>query len=165
MASFIVTRERVWAFIVHAPIITIIWASYIVFVAVTSSEPVLDVIAKKMASLHTIPVTPLLFTFLTIPISLLIHQMQRRSSFVKAHAAQAYQFNISLLLWYACCLATIFVGKYLSSSALVKAGFFILSFASGNCFIQAMLGMRAALMGKLFQYHFVTRLFTRRPLR
>lgn len=157
MTTLIVTRERVWAFIVHAPIITIIWGSYILCTALTATEPLVDVFSKKMGSLHSLPITPLLFTFMTIPISLFVYRMQQRSSFVKAHATQAYFFNVSLLQWYACCLVTIMLGKYLSSPALVKAGFLILTFASANCFVQAVLAMHAALMGKPFQYHFITK--------
>lgn len=161
MASLISSRERAWALVVHAPIITIIWVSYIGYLVARSNESLLDVISQHFFSRHSLPIMPLLFTFMTIPISLFIYQAQRRSSFVKAHANQAYLFNVSLMQWYACCLTAVVIGEYLTSSALVKAGFLILSCVSVNCFIQAMLGMRAALMGKPYNYRFVTRHFSR----
>ncbi|MFA6526950.1 MAG: hypothetical protein WCT20_00825 [Candidatus Babeliales bacterium] len=161
MASLISTRERAWALVVHAPIITIIWVGYIVFKLLNSSRPFLTVIAEHVTSLNSLPITPLLFTLMTIPISLFVYRVQRRSQFVKTHATQAYLFNVSLMRWYGCCLVTVLAGQFLHIPMLAKAGFFLLSCASINCFIQATFGMRAAITGKPFKYYFVSMLFSR----
>ena len=162
MPTLIPLKQRAWALVVHAPIITLIWACYIVFKLLRTTQSLQNIIAQHIASCSSLPITPLLFSVITIPISLFVYQAQRRSSFVKAHATQAYVFNLSLMRWYVFCLVMVITGHFLHVPLLANVGLFIVSCASINCFIQATLGMRAAANGVPFNYYFVSMLFPRR---
>lgn len=155
MAKIVSFQERAWAFAVHAPIITIIWVSFIAYKMLRSSEPIFDFIQRHLTTSNSLPITPLLFTLLTVPISLFIHHMQRQSSFVKTHAHQAYIFNISLLQWYASCFGTILIAQFFHAPIITKISVFIVSCVSLNCFIQASFGMRAVTMGNPFKYRYL----------
>lgn len=162
MPTLIPFKQRVWAFVVHAPIITLIWVCYIVCRLLRTTQSLQNIIAQHIASSSSLPITPLLFSVMTIPISLFVYQAQRRSPFVKAHATQAYVFNVSLIRWYVFCLAMVIASHFLCAPLLANVGLFVVTCASINCFVQATLGMRAAVMGVPFNYYFVSRLFPRR---
>jgi hypothetical protein len=151
-----ITRtERLWACAAHIPFITIIWFSYLLYTVLMAHEPILEGLYKNFFTQHAIPITPLLLTLCSIPISLFIYHAQGKSSFVKEQAIQAYRFDISLLKWYGLSLIFILVGQYTLITLLTDVGFMVITFTSLNCFIQALLGIITVFNGKSYCYRYL----------
>jgi hypothetical protein len=145
-------RERFWASLPHIPIITIVWTSYLVYRSLWSNRPFPDPTLVQANLFSTLPITPIVLTFCTLPIGLGIMHFKRRSQLVHDNAEEVYQFNIWLLKFYGLALLVAFIGLLTHTNKLVSiAGIFAL-LVSTLCIVQSFGGVATALRGRVFHY-------------
>jgi hypothetical protein len=147
-------HDRIWASFAHMPIITIIWLSYLsyrIWPAV-SVRALLE--SAKSFEASSLPILPLAFTCASIPILMGIRYLQKRSTFVKKNAAEAFIFNSWLLKIYAVLFGVVLTGYCIPSELVMNMAAIVGVFMSALCLVQSAVGVVIALRGEVYQYWF-----------
>ncbi|MBM3893890.1 hypothetical protein FJ365_05870 [Candidatus Dependentiae bacterium] len=145
-------HDRIWGSFAHVPIITIIWVSYLTFRVWPDVSIKALLLSAKSFETSSLPILPLLFTCASIPILMTIRYLQKRRTFVKQNAAQAYGFNWWLLKSYFVLFVVMLFGYVISSEILMNIVGSIGVFLSVLCLIQSVAGVYYALRGELYHY-------------
>jgi hypothetical protein len=145
-------KERLWATLPHIPVITIIWTSYLLYRSIWSNQPFPNFNIFHITDVSSLPITPVLLTFCSLPIGLSIMHLKRRSSFVHDNAEEVYQFNIWLLKAYSIMFLAVFAGFIFKFSPLIMAAGIVALAISILCIIQAIIAINTSLRGHVFHY-------------
>jgi len=149
-------KERLWASLAHVPIITLIWSTYVMYCYYQGNWCALAAI-NKMLTKPSIPITPLVFTALSIPVALTIMFLKKRSRLIHNNAREAYLFNIWLIKVYAGILLVAAVGLWLHCVAIKIAALVLGALVSLLVIQQAFCGVISAFTGKQYQYWYPLR--------
>ncbi len=145
-------HERLWAGLAHLPIITMIWAGY-VLCKLLPTMTLGEILAScKLIEGASLPIAPLFMTVASMPIVLSIRYMQRRSVFVKKNTNSAFGFNVWLLKHYAAFFAIAFLGFCLPSNMVVYGAGVMVFCLSLLCLVQCIAGVIMTARGQVFQY-------------
>lgn len=144
-------NERIWASAVHMPTLTIIWTAYFGYYALLS-DAFFGFLRQSLFALDKIPVTPLIFTGISIVISQVIYMLNTRSAYVQDQALEAYKFNKSLLRWYGFGFLGGMLGHWLHMPILSSLFLGLMTATSINCLIQAFLGVATTMRGEQYRY-------------
>ncbi len=147
-------HDRVWGSFAHVPIITIIWVSYLTYRIWPDVSIKALLLSAKSFETSSLPILPLLFTCASIPILMIIRYLQKRRTFVKQNAAQAYGFNWWLLKSYFILFGVVLAGFCISSDILMNVAGIVGVFLSVLCLMQSLAGVYYALRGELYHYWF-----------
>ena len=145
-------KERFWGCLAHVPLITIIWVGYLMYFHF--QEMSLTALSSnfKIINIDSLPITPIILTLLSIPISLTIMHLQKTSAFVYANANSAYRFNIWLVTNY---IIAFFFGLLGITTGIIQfmhiCGTIVL-IVSAISLIQACTGVVTALRGNIYRY-------------
>ena len=149
--STIKLKERIWGTLAHVPIITIIWISYVAYLYFyTDTFDGLD--STHFFNLSSPPLTPIIFTLLSLPILLSIMHFKKKSRFVYQNADNAYHFSLWLLKGYGIAFAIALIGMILKVKGITITGALLALLLSANCFYQCARGIIIALSGSIFCY-------------
>lgn len=144
------TKLRVWGSIAHMPIVTIIWASYLVYRYVTLNDT--DIHSFWGFDFSSVPLTPILLTLASLPISLTLMQLKKKSVFIYDNAHAAYLYNMWLLKAYVVIFITVFTGIKFSMPLLISVAEWTMAFISILTCYQSVRGVYTALNGRVFNY-------------
>lgn len=145
-------KERFWGCLAHMPIVTIIWISYLTYRQFYNGGFAGKLLSLKMISLSSLPITPILLTVLSIPISLAIKATQKKSVFASSNAQAAFIFNVWLLKCYATSFIFAAIGIFTAIKLIVLSAGIIVFLLSLLCLIQSIMGIFTAYNGKIFHY-------------
>ncbi len=147
---------RIWGCAAHIPIITIIWASYVLYRNFSQGGGFTSLFQLHVG--NSLPITPIILTLCSIPISLSIMYTKRKSWFVHDNAQEAYHFNIWLLKIYSVLFIGLLIGNYLSIKMLILACSTTAILVALLCFQQSIHGIITALFyGNVFRYWYPLR--------
>ena len=147
-------HDRIWGCFAHVPIITIIWVTYLIYCVWPEVSIKTLLLSAKSFESSSLPILPLLFTCASIPILMTIRYLQKRKTFVKQNAAEAYVFNWWLLKCYFVLFGVVLVGYCIPSDAVMNIAGSAGIFLSVLCLIQSIGGVYYALRGELYHYWF-----------
>lgn len=146
--------ERLLGTIVHVPVITIIWTSYIWYHLWCYGDLSRSVFYGAVSHPLSSAALPLVFTVLSLPISLSIMIAKKRSSFIKENAHEAFSFTLWLIKRYCFMVIVIILGKMIPYYPLVIIANGYGIFISGFCFFQSIFGIVTAWSGNIYRYWF-----------
>jgi len=147
-------NERLWASAVHMPTLTLIWSIYFVY-HTCATHSLFTSLQESFFSLDKIPVTPLIFTMLSLGIAHVIRYAKPHSDFVQDQVLQAFAFNTSLLKWYGVGFLGATLGNLLKIPLITLIFFGIMTATSINCLIQAFWGVWTSMRGKSYRYWYL----------
>lgn len=145
-------KTRIWATIAHIPLITIIWGIYVVYVVDWSSTTEIASLDMLKQQCSSVPTRPLIFTICSLPISLSIMFLKKRSAFIKGNAEEAFHFNIWLLKQYLISASGIFIGVFFSFKLIAIFFQLLVALVSINCLLQSSTGVITAARGMIYRY-------------
>ena len=146
-------HDRFWSVIAHIPIVTIIWTGYMVYCKIVYDCEFFVLLQKyQSGSLHSLPITPIVLTLLSVPIALGIQRMQKAYPCARNNAHQAYLFNMWLLQSYAIALCIAALGLYFNYQPVLLTAALSVLFIGFNCLVQATLGIVTAWKGRVYRY-------------
>jgi len=102
--------------------------------------------------LSTLPITPILLTFCSLPIGLRIMHLKRRSQFVHDNAEEVYQFNVWLLKSYGIMFLAVLVGLLTHTSQLMLIASIVALAISALSIMQALTAIGVSLRGNVYHY-------------
>ena len=150
-----VLSERFLATIVHIPIITIIWTTYIWYHLWCYGDLSHSLFFTLCSHPLSSAALPLLLTLASVPISLTVMFAQKRSTFIRENAHQAFSFTLWLLKRYAVMVGVILLGKAFHTSLLGTLANMYGVLISVFCCVQSICGIVTAWQGKIYRYWFV----------
>ena len=152
MAQYVKFHEKFWAALAHFPIITMIWAGYILYKFLPTMTIGELLSSIKLIEGSSLPISPLIMTVASIPIVLSIRWMQRRSNFVKHNTDEAFRFNVWLLKHYAVFFGVAFLGFCIPSNVVIYAAAVSVSCVSLICLQQCVWGVIVVARGRVYRY-------------
>jgi hypothetical protein len=148
----ITLKDRCWGSLAHVPIITIIWSCYLLYRYWYGPGIHGSIFDFHVINVKSLPITPIIFTLLSIPISVSIKRLNQQVIFVRENAQEAYLFSVWLLKIYIVCFALALLGMYFSYEILVKISEGVGLFLTIFCFVQAIMGIYTATHGNVYHY-------------
>jgi hypothetical protein len=145
-------KMRLWGSLAHVPIVTIIWASYVIYRNMSQAGNFLSLFQFNLVNSHSLPITPIILTLCSIPISLSIMYAKKKSHFIYDNAQQAYRFNIWLLKTYSILFVGLLIGNVVPIKPLVFTCGIVATLIALLCFQQSLQGIITALRGNVFHY-------------
>ena len=146
-------HDRFWSVVAHVPIVTIIWIGYLLYCRFVHQYYLSEFLGRyQTMSWDSLPITPIILTMLSVPIALSIQRMQKAYPLARNNAHQAYLFNIWLLQWYALAMCIAACGLYFGRIEAIWLAGSLVVFAGVNCLVQAALGIKVALSGRVYHY-------------
>jgi len=146
------SKIRTWGTIAHIPVITIIWLVYIAYTYNWSLVPNGTSLDTLLLQFSTIPTRPIIFTLLSLPISLSIMFLKKSSSYIRINAEQAFYFNIWLLRRYFISAIGVLLALYFSLKLVVILFELFVAAITINCLIQSLMGVTTAARGMVYRY-------------
>lgn len=151
-------KEQRWGALAHVPIITIVWSCYLLYRYWYGQGLNGSLFDFHIVSVKSLPITPILFTLMSLPISLSIRRLNKESNFVKENATEAYRFSIWLLKIYMVCFLVAFLGLYFSVRFLLLVSEITGLVMTLFCFVQAVMGVYTTLtLGRVYHYWYPRR--------
>lgn len=145
-------KERLIASLAHVPIVSIIWSCYVLYYYAACYVPAAAQENSFLGLPSAVPLSPLLLTLLSIPISLIIMQFKHSSELIGKNAYQALKFNIWLLKVYGVIILVALAGLHFKQPVVgVISGTFML-LISGLCLVQSIKGVYKAFHGGVYCY-------------
>ncbi len=145
-------QERLWGCLAHVPLITIIWGSYFLYFNYNNLSWEMLMTCFKLPQTASLPITPIILTLCSIPISLSIMFFKKKSAFVRNNAKSAYTFNLWLIKAYIFAFAGTAIGLLLCFVWLSFACSTLVFIISLFSLQQSLIGVATALHGKIYHY-------------